>query len=318
MLRVILCLFILGMAQVFPKSAPLQKLTVSLGYQLDPCQGPIIYARETGIFKKHGLEVELVPASGGEESSRAVAIGKADIGITKLANHIVRVASGMPLVRISTLIGKPLEVFISKNEIKSAEDLRGKTIGYATSHPAFTQCVIEKALAKFGLKKSDVTLVAFQKGLAQAFVTGGIDAAFTATDPHETVICRQKGIPYFTKSYSEFGIPPFEQFIFFTHRKNTGNELISRFNAALKEAIMEVKTKPAEAWQIICAAHPEMDSKTNYHIWINLIGYFEAETVRVNFEAYQALIDFMNEEKVSGKPLLKKKVDLADILPSSV
>lgn len=58
-------------------------LIVYLDWFLNPHHAPLIIAQQNGLFKKHGLEVTLVNASDSEEGSKQVAIGNADIAVSK-------------------------------------------------------------------------------------------------------------------------------------------------------------------------------------------------------------------------------------------
>ncbi len=294
-----------------PAKPPLEKIMITLGYHLDPCQIPVLLALKLGIFKKYGLDVNLSPASGGEESSRQVASKQAHIGITKSANHIVRVNKGLPLKKIGTLLGKPLEVLIVNESLPHLKELKNKKIGFSTSNPAFSLIVLDKILTTQGLTRRDIDLIAFQKGLAHAFMNGEVDAMFTATLPYDAKIAEQFNKPIRIYAYEEFGIPPFEQFIFFAHKDDEGKAYIHKFLSAMKEALALVKKNPRGVWQDICHHYPELDTSLNYKIWIGLVELFEDEPENLDLENLQKTIDFIKAHPVDGEQLIQKGFESA-------
>lgn len=295
-----------------PASTP-HRITVALGYHIDPCQAPLIYALHRGIFKKYGLDVVLEPSSGGEEASRSVAMKKADIGITKLPNHIVRIGKGMPLRMMGTLVPQTLEVLMMRENIPNVASLKGKNIGYSTSSPAFTLSIIEKILGQAGLTLSDVTLIAFQKGLAQALALGTVDAAFTVTDPYETIFMEEHQVKVITKRYQEFGIPAFPQFIFFTHKDQKTAAFVPLFQAAIGEAVQEMQRNSREGWIVICHAYPELDTKINARVFLRLMTMFEEYPARVNIEGTQKLLDFIAACTHEGEKILEGNLTVGDV-----
>ncbi len=310
-------LFLTPVSSILPSEtppSPIKTIKISLGYTLDPCQGPILFALKHKLFEKHGLNIELIPASGGEEASRMVASKGADMGITKLPNHIVRVAKGMPLKRIATLVSVPLEKLITRPDLGDLKNLKGATIGFYTSNPDFSLVVLDKILGKQGLTRDDVNLIAFNQGMIQAFITGQIDAMITATDPHDTKLLEEKNIPFKAYDYSDFDIPPFEQFILFTHKDQQGESYLPRFMAALNQSLMMMRKMPHTAWQEICEMFPEMDTSLNFQIWMSLCHKFKEAPVHLDIEAYQKLIDFMNTATLDSHPLLKNKITLDEVI----
>lgn len=294
---------------------PAIPLKISLGYHIDPCQGPILYAMAMGIFKEYGLDVKTLPASGGEESSRHVAMGIADIGITKSANHVVRVSSsGLPLRKIGTLVKKTLEVLLTHKQIKELADLKGKKIGFSTSNPTFSMIVLDQILKKAGLSRSDVELIAFHHGMMQAFLSKQVDAIFTATVPYDVKMAEDFGVDVTIHTYAAFDIPDFEQFMFFTHKNNSAKPFIAPFLKAIKESIMMIKQNPSKAWAELCNAYPDLDTTLNYRIWMGLSEDFDDHPEHLYPEDMEKLIAFLKDKNVEGEPVLATPVSVNDVM----
>ena len=112
----------------------LEKLTLILDWLPYPSHAPLFVAEEKGFFKKQGLEVTLIGPADPTDPPKLVAVEKADIAITYEPQYIEQVDRGLPLIRIATLVDKPLDCLIVLKEsgIKSIADLKGKKIGTST------------------------------------------------------------------------------------------------------------------------------------------------------------------------------------------
>lgn len=290
-------------------------LKISLGYHIDPCQGPILYALAMGIFTDYGLDVHILPASGGEESSRHVAMGIADIGVTKSANHLVRVSSGgLPLIKMGTLVKKPLEVLLTHKHIKDLKDLKGKKIGFSTSNPTFSMVVLDQILKTAGISKDSIELIAFHHGMMQAFLSKNVDAIFTATVPYDVKMAEEFGVEVNMHTYASFDIPDFEQFIFFTHKNHQAKPFLDHFLKAIKEAVIMIKKNPSKAWADLCNAYPDLDTTLNYRIWMALSEDFEDHPENLYPDDMKKLIAFLKDKEIDGEPVLSTPVSIKDVL----
>ena len=85
-------------------------------------------AKETGIFSKHGLNVELIYMSGGK-STQALVAGSIDFSSNAGPPLVQAGLAGADPVLIISSITVPIFSVIVRPEITKPEDLRGKTIG---------------------------------------------------------------------------------------------------------------------------------------------------------------------------------------------
>ncbi len=91
--------------------------------------------QRAGIFRKYGLELEILFTSGGAESQQAVIAASMDIAIG-VSGAIGAYSKGAPLRLIgSEMIGSPdLFWYVPANSpIKSIADMNGKTVGYTVT-----------------------------------------------------------------------------------------------------------------------------------------------------------------------------------------
>lgn len=141
--------------------------------------GPLFLAQEKGLFKKHGVEIELSIVDGLAERKQALAGGKVDGMATAQDVQVTLAASGIP-VQVVWLLDDSFggDGVLVKNEIQSAADLKGKKVAFevgSTSH-----LLMLTVLKKAGLTDKDVEVVPMSAGDAgAAFIAGKVDAAVT-------------------------------------------------------------------------------------------------------------------------------------------
>jgi len=145
--------------------------------------------QRAGIFKKHGLVLDILFTSGGAESQQAVIGGSIDIapGIG-VSGAIGAYSRGAPLRLIgSEMIGSPdLYWYVAPNSpIKSIADINGKTVGYSVtgspSHAGLLEFVRQnkldiKAVATGNMPATLTQAMTGQIDVGWAAVPFGIDA----------------------------------------------------------------------------------------------------------------------------------------------
>lgn len=93
--------------------------------------------QRTGIFKKHGLELEILYTQGGGETQQAVISGSVDIGVAAGIMGVLGAYSKGAPVRIigaETTGGQDLFWYVKADSpIKSLKDTAGKTLAYSTN-----------------------------------------------------------------------------------------------------------------------------------------------------------------------------------------
>ncbi|MDO6409558.1 MAG: ABC transporter substrate-binding protein [Pantoea sp.] len=151
---------------------------------------PLTLADKAGIFKKHGLDVDvkMIP-----QSSRhlAVASGTIQCAATTVETYISWNAAGVPIKQIVQLDKSyGADGLATRSDITSIKDLKGKTIAVDApgTSPYF---LLAWMLDKNGLTMKDVHLATMApQAAAQSFAAGQNDAAVTY-EPYLSVIRNQ-------------------------------------------------------------------------------------------------------------------------------
>ncbi|MGB9059561.1 MAG: ABC transporter substrate-binding protein, partial [Pseudolabrys sp.] len=90
---------------------------------------PTIVAKELGLYKKAGLDVDIVSLGDGVKVYRALLAGNIDFGLTPGAPTIIGRSNGAEVKALSANLPKFEASMVVRAEIKTMEDLKGKRIG---------------------------------------------------------------------------------------------------------------------------------------------------------------------------------------------
>jgi NitT/TauT family transport system substrate-binding protein len=122
-------------------SAGAQELKrIRIGYpSLSFRQSNVWVAKEQGLFRKYGLEVEPIFLRGGQVATQALAAG--DPPIVNIGTVVQAGLQGYPLVLVAAVETKYDQIVFARKGITRLEDLRGKNFGIsgfgaATHHAA--------------------------------------------------------------------------------------------------------------------------------------------------------------------------------------
>jgi NitT/TauT family transport system substrate-binding protein len=152
---------------------------VAIGYSGWTGFAPLTLAKEAGIFKKNGLDVELrkIPQ---KDRHLAIASGDIQCAATTVETWIGWNASGVATKQIFQMDKSyGADGMAVRGNIQKIADLKGKTVAASApgTAPYFT---LAWFLKKNGLSVKDVTVVNLEPAAAaQAFVAGQNDAAMT-------------------------------------------------------------------------------------------------------------------------------------------
>lgn len=159
-------------------------------------------ALDQGIFKKHGLDVTLVPQASGVQGTQLLAAGSIDIAAQPPSNVMIANSNGTDQVVVANIIKGPIYAWVVRNGWptphassgypESVKDLKGARFGI-TARGGETELITNAMLKEVGLRPSDVTYVTIGAGLTTAiaaFKTGQVDA-LVQVDPAVTMLTDQ-------------------------------------------------------------------------------------------------------------------------------
>lgn len=148
---------------------------------------PLTLADKAGIFKKHGLDVEIKLIA---QKDRHLALASKSIqcAATTVETHVAWNANGVPIVQIlQTDKSYGADGLAVRSDVKGFADLKGKTIGVDApgTAPYFG---LAWMLGKNGMGLKDVKITTLSpQAAAQAFVAGQNDAAMSY-EPYLSIV----------------------------------------------------------------------------------------------------------------------------------
>jgi NitT/TauT family transport system substrate-binding protein len=168
-------------AAAFAATAAAQDTKVAIGISGWTGFAPLTLAKEAGLFKKHGLDVDIkkIPQ---KDRHLAIASGDVQCAATTVETWVVWNANGVATTQIFQLDKSyGADGMVVKPNIKKIADLKGKTV--AASAPGTSPYFgLAWMLKKNGLSVKDVKVVNLEpQAAANAMIAGtdGIDAAMT-------------------------------------------------------------------------------------------------------------------------------------------
>ncbi len=137
-------------------------------------------ARDRGIFKKHGLDMQYILMPRNPLAIAALLAGEIDAAIVGPGHVINAASSGVDLIGIANLKQKLDYRFNGRPDIKRKEDLRGKRIAISgpgsTSHLQALLALQELNVDPTQAKIAFLTIPGTEMNRRLALETGGIDA----------------------------------------------------------------------------------------------------------------------------------------------
>lgn len=153
-------------------------------------------AQEQGIFKKHGIQAQIVVIRGGPTLVSSLLAGELDAGYTTGVSFLGAAAQGIDAKMLTCISDRVNWKLIGVPQIKQAQDLRGKKIG-VQSIVGTTWMNSMLALEQLGLDPTRDKIAILPTGdpatMAHALESGRIDAA--VLDPVSSRPLVAKGFP---------------------------------------------------------------------------------------------------------------------------
>ena len=137
---------------------------------------PVIVAKDLGLYKKAGLDVETVSLGDGTKVYRALLAGNIDFGLTPGAPTIIGRANGATVKALSANLPKFEASMVVRANIKTMEDLKGKRIGIQEPG-GFSDLLSRSVLRSAKIDPKEVNFVAIASEDVPALVANQVDTS---------------------------------------------------------------------------------------------------------------------------------------------
>lgn len=280
-----------------------EKVQLLLDWFVNPDHAALVVAQQKGFFKEQGLDVEMIEPADPSTAPKLVATGKADMAVTYQPQLHVQIDEGLPLTRVGTLVGKPLNsvVVLADSDIKDLKDLKGKKVGYSVS--GFEDVLLTTMLTHSGVNPKDVEMINVNWSLSPSLIAKKTDAvigAFRNFELNQMDIEGHPGRAFFVEDY---GIPSYEELILVVNnQQRTQADKWKRFDAALDKAVAFIQSHPEQAWSDFVSYKPkELNTDLNRRAWKDTVPYLATQAAKLDKAKYEHFAQFMLDKKLIKK-----------------
>ena len=139
---------------------------------------PIWITKEAGIFRKHGLDVELLFIPGGPTAAAALMSGEVPITVVGGPAVVSSNLAGSDLVMIAGIVNTFAFQIVSVKTVTSYQQLKGKRLG-VNRFGASPDVAARFALKHMGIDPKDITILQLgeQSTRLTAMMAGQLEAA---------------------------------------------------------------------------------------------------------------------------------------------
>ena len=195
-IRAVITGFVLfALSTILPQYVSAQTTKLTVGYSaISGDQLPAWVAKETGIFEKNGLDVQLIFFTGGTTAVMALVAGDTPITQMAGAGAVNSALAGSDTVLLVGGVTSLNYYLMAQSHIKTPEQLKGGSVAISRFGAA-SDFIARFALTKIGLTPGkDVTLVQIGSTSARmdATLTGRVQA--TVINPPASFIAEKRGM----------------------------------------------------------------------------------------------------------------------------
>ena len=297
------------------ETSGLKELDVVLDWYPNALHAFLYVAIEKGYYEEEGLKVNIRFPSNANDAISLVAAGQADIGLYYQQDVIqARAQQDVPVKSIGAVVQGPLNIVLSLEEkgITSAEDLVGKTIGYAGTE--LSEALIRSIMQYVGADYSDVTMIDVGFDLMSSMTTGNVDATIGCLVNHEVPQMEEEGFEVNWFSLDDYGVPTNYEGVFVANDDAIENdsETLKAFLRASAKGFADMQADPEEALRILLANQNEENfplsetvERSSINVLLPIMETADAQFLSQSDACWQENIDWMLEQGlISSAPSL--------------
>jgi NitT/TauT family transport system substrate-binding protein len=271
---------------------------------------PLYVGQEKRLFKKHGLDSELIMVRSGSVAVQSLLAGEIQYAASGTSSGIEAKLAGADMISITDYMNTLPYTLVTSDRIKSANQLKGKR--FAVSRlGAISDIALRLALKNLGIDPSkDAVILGIGDAAARfaALKVGSVDA--TVISPPDTLTARKLGFNLLT-SFQDAGIKFAYGSIFITSdygRKNRTSVL--NFLRGFSEAIAFLRKNKEETLSVLSkwtrnSDREALEDTYNFFLRLYPVKPFSDD------EAVRAVIEVLGEKNTAIKKF--KPADFYDM-----
>ncbi len=162
-----------------PSMAKAQSNKIIVGMPTSPpnvIHMPVLVAKDLGLYKKHGVEIETLALDGGVKVFRAMVAGNVDVAMAPGAVMLVGRSKGVSVKGVLGILPKTAASMVVRANVKDMADLKGKRVGIQQPG-GFADLLSRSVLRAAKVDPKDVNFVSIATEDVPALVADQIDTA---------------------------------------------------------------------------------------------------------------------------------------------
>jgi putative hydroxymethylpyrimidine transport system substrate-binding protein len=243
-------LLVLALAACGGSSGGAKHVTLTLDWTPNPDHVGFYYARDTGRFRKAGLDVAIHAPSDPAAPLKLVAAGRSDLAVSYEQEVFFAGEKELPVVAVAAVVAQPLNSFMSIDpSMHSLGDLKGRSIGI-TGVPADYA-----ALESAGLRH-DVRIVNVGYSLLPALLSHKVDAVLGVYRNVEGIELEQRGFTPTVIPLDRAGVPRYDELVLVASSERLRSspeyaQMVEKFVAAFLQGTDDARANPDRSLEIL-------------------------------------------------------------------
>ena len=260
-------------------------------------------AEEKGLFRKNGLDVEVIVTGQGGTAGISALLAN-DIQMVNSAGDVLVAAAlrGGDTVMVASVVNKGLQRLVSKPEIKTPADLKGKRVG-VTRIGAVSHSVLLMMLQRWKMNVNDVQVLQLgsSPNMLASLDKGGVDAAvltipsmFVAEDRGYRVLLDMADTDIY---YLHTMVATTRQYI------KTNRDKVLRFLRGYVEGIAYVKHNKKESLDVVkkkLRLGPDQERNLERSLDLLIAKYYESVPYP-SLRGVETVLGFIEKDNLKAK-----------------
>lgn len=247
--------FVIGMAFAVPGAAqPLTKLVFTTNWYAQAEHGGFYQAVAEGIYRKHGLDVEIRMGGPQVNGLQILVARQADLFMGYDIQTAQAVAQGLPVVTVAATFQKDPAAIIAHPDVKSLADLKGRPIFISpASHTTFWPWL----KAQYGFTDAQLRPYSFS---VQPFLVDkrAAQQGYITSEPYSI---EKAGIKPSVFLLADLGYPPYAETIVVTRGTLAARKgILERFIRASAEGWKSYLANPTPGNALIKRDNPRIEN----------------------------------------------------------
>jgi NitT/TauT family transport system substrate-binding protein len=193
---------------------------------------PVLVAKDLGIFKKNGIDVETVALEGGVKVFRAMLAGNLDIAQSPATVTSIAISKGSKVKAILGTLYKFEASMVVRDNVKNMADLKGKRIGIQQPG-GFADILSKNVLRAAKINPKDVNFVSIASEDVPALVANQVDTAILHVE--QEMLAKEK-VPSLHAVARMWELAPKQMYTYYAVK----DEIIKQNPAALQAFVNSV------------------------------------------------------------------------------